>query len=93
MWTNIVDHVKLENVEEIAVSQFKATCLAVMEQVRKTRKPVLVTRYGKPLAEIGPPQPANRRSEWRGSMAGTMEILGDIVGPACAEDDWEVLRK
>ena len=33
-------------VEEIAISKFKATCLAVLEKVRKTRKPVLVTRFG-----------------------------------------------
>jgi hypothetical protein len=32
--------------EEIAISKFKATCLAVLEKVRKTGKPVLVTRFG-----------------------------------------------
>jgi prevent-host-death family protein len=68
-------------VETIAVSKFKATCLSVLERVRKTGKPVLVTRFGKPIAEIVPPPPPPRTANWMGSMAGTCEILGDIVGP------------
>ena len=78
--------------EEIAISKFKATCLAVMERVRRTRKPVRVTRFGKPVAEIVPPSPPVRRGDWVGSMAGTVRILGDIVGPVSDESDWEVLR-
>jgi len=78
--------------EEIAISKFKATCLAVMERVRRTRKPVRVTRFGKPVAEIVPPSPPVRRSDWFGCMAGTGRIVGDIVSPASDESDWEVLR-
>jgi prevent-host-death family protein len=78
--------------EEIAISKFKATCLAVMERVRRTRKPVRVTRFGKPVAEIVPPGPPERRSDWFGCMAGTVRIHGDIVGPISDESDWEVLR-
>jgi len=78
--------------EQIAVSKFKATCLAVLEQVRKTRKPVLVTRFGVPLAQVTPPPPAKHRSSWIGRMEGTVEILGDIVGPISSEQDWEAGR-
>ena len=78
--------------EQIAVSKFKATCLSVLKRVQKTGKPVLVTRFGVPLAEIGPP-PRKRNSNWMGSMAGTMEIVGDIVGPTSSIDDWEAARK
>jgi prevent-host-death family protein len=80
-------------VEEIAISKFKATCLSVMERVRKTRKPILVTRFGKPIAEVVPPSPPPRPANWMGSMAGTVEILGDIVGPISTEEDWAPLRK
>ena len=79
--------------EQIAVSKFKATCLSVLERVRKTRKPVLVTRFGVPLAQVAPPPPPERQSGWRGSMVGTGEIIGDIVGPISREDDWEAARK
>ncbi len=78
--------------EEIAVSKFKATCLAVMDNVRKTQKPVLITRFGKPLAEVRPPSPSKIKKKWLGCMEGTGQILGDIVSPASDESDWEVLR-
>jgi prevent-host-death family protein len=79
-------------VEEIAISKFKATCLAVLERVRKTGQPILVTRFGEPVAEIGPPSPPKRSTRWLGGMRGTAQILGDIVSPASDEDESEVLR-
>ena len=78
--------------EEIAVSKFKATCHGVLERVRKTGKPVLVTRFGKPVAQIVPPPEAKRSERWVGSMAGTARIVGDIVAPAVDEGDWEALN-
>jgi antitoxin (DNA-binding transcriptional repressor) of toxin-antitoxin stability system len=41
--------------QQIAISKFKATCLAVLEQVRLTGKPVSITRRGQVVAEINPP--------------------------------------
>jgi prevent-host-death family protein len=78
--------------EEIAISEFKAKCLALLEQVRKTKKPIRVTRFGKPVAEVVPPSPAAEPSDWLGSLADTMEITGDIVSPVIDEGDWEALR-
>lgn len=78
--------------EEIAISKFKATCLAVMERVRKTRKPILVTRFGKPVAQVMPPPPQPRSKRWLGCMKGTIHIRGDIVSPAVDEKDWEALN-
>lgn len=85
--------VKELDMEKMAISKFKATCLAVLERVRRTRRPILVTRFGEPVAEVVPPPPRRRPKRWLGDMAGTMEILGDIVAPASDESDWEVLRK
>lgn len=79
--------------ESMAISKFKATCLSVLERVRRTGKPVVVTRFGKPVAEVVPPRLPPRPKRWLGDMAGTMEIVGDIVAPASDERDWEVLRK
>lgn len=78
--------------EEMAISKFKATCLGVLERVRKTRRPVLVTRFGQPMAEVVPPPLPERPRTWLGDMAGTGRIVGDIVSPAADEQDWEVLR-
>ena len=77
--------------ETMAVSKFKATCLAVLERVRRTKRPVLITRFGKPVAEVVPPPPVLRPDDWMGSLAGTGRITGDIISPAGDECDWEVL--
>jgi prevent-host-death family protein len=78
--------------EEIAISEFKAKCLAVLERVRRTHKPVLVTRFGEPVAEVIPPQPPARPEHWMGSMRSTGRIVGDIVSPVIGEKEWEVFR-
>lgn len=88
----VFDHDTISIVEQIAISKFKATCLAVLERVRKTGKPVLVTRFGEPVAQIDPPEVAEPVTRKLGSMRGTAQILGDIISPASDEDDWEVLR-
>jgi prevent-host-death family protein len=78
--------------EEVSISEFKAKCLALLEQVNKTKKPLRITRHGKPVAEVVPPSTVVDRLAWIGSMKGQMEILGDIISPASDEDEWEVLR-
>ena len=79
--------------EEIAISKFKATCLEVLERVRRTRKPVRVTRFGEPVAEVTPPSITRSKGDWLGSMTGTARIKGDIVSPASDAGDWEALKK
>ena len=44
----------------MAISKFKATCLATLERVRRTGRPLRVTRFGKPIADIVPPSPERR---------------------------------
>ena len=78
--------------EEIQISKFKATCLAVLDRVGKTRAPVLVTRFGKPVAQIVPPPPPAREG-WLGCMRDRTTIVGDIVSPVSDPSDWDVLRK
>ncbi|MGH9482209.1 MAG: type II toxin-antitoxin system Phd/YefM family antitoxin [Terriglobales bacterium] len=78
--------------EQIPISKFKATCLAVLENVRKSGHSVLVTRYGRPVAEISPPRPARAPRREAGRMAHTARIVGDIVGPVTDEADWDALR-
>ncbi len=76
---------------EIAISEFKAKCLAILDEVQKTKQAVRVTRRGKPVAEVVPPSPTATK-DWMGSMRGEVKILGDIISPASDPDDWEVLR-
>jgi prevent-host-death family protein len=76
-----------EGMREIAISKFKATCLSVLEEVRRTGTPVRVTRFGKPVAEVVPPRPAMAVS-WLGCMKDSIEISGDISGPIGAFHRW-----
>jgi antitoxin (DNA-binding transcriptional repressor) of toxin-antitoxin stability system len=77
---------------EINISKFKATCLAVLADVGRTRVPVRVTRLGKPIADIVPPSEPSSES-WLGCMRDTFEITGDIVGPIGAFKNWNPARK
>jgi len=77
--------------KKVAISEFKAKCLALLEQVQKTKTPLLITRFGEPVAEIVPPSPVSP-ADWMGSMKDQIEILGDIVSPASDESEWEALH-
>lgn len=72
----------------IKASEFKAKCLAVLDEVQRTRQPVVITKRGKPVAELRPPPPAKRNA--RGILKGRMEIIGDIISPIDVE--WEALK-
>jgi prevent-host-death family protein len=77
--------------KEVAISVFKAKCLALLDEVEKTKQPLRVTRRGKPVAEVVPPTPIYN-ANWMGSMKDQIQILGDIISPATDPDEWEVLR-
>jgi len=69
--------------QEVAISEFKAKCLSLLQQVSKTREPIRVTRFGKPVADVVPLAEVQvDRNAWIGSGHGTAKILGDIISPA-----------
>jgi prevent-host-death family protein len=72
---------------KMPAGEFKAQCLAVMDEVQQTGVPVLITKHGKPVAKLVPaPDPAD---DVFGYMAGKVKIVGDIVGPVTPLKDWE----
>jgi hypothetical protein len=78
--------------EEMAISKFKATCLATLERVGKTKKPLRVTRFGVPVAEIVPPSAPKKPANWLGCMEGTVDFPGDVIAPAVPVEEWDALR-
>jgi antitoxin (DNA-binding transcriptional repressor) of toxin-antitoxin stability system len=86
------DHGMDGRMETMAISKFKATCLATLERVRRTGRPLRVTRFGKPVADIVPPSPERPPREWLGSLRGTLEIRGDILAPSSDLTKWEALK-
>jgi prevent-host-death family protein len=79
-------------VETVNISTFKARCLELLERVRQTGQPILVTRRGEPIAQIDPPPQPTARRPWLGSAQGSGEILGDVVSPL-GPGDWESLGR
>ena len=79
--------------QTLPVSEFKATCLAVLQRVKRTGRPVLITRFGEPVAEVVPPSRSTPDNAWLGSMQGRATIVGDVVGPALEPRAWRALRK
>ncbi len=76
----------------MAISKFEATCFATLERVRRSGRPLRVTRFGKPVADIVPPSPERPQREWMGSLRGTLEIRGDILTPSSQLTKWDALK-
>ncbi len=76
---------------EISISEFKATCLEVLDNVCKSGNPILVTKRGEPIALVTPPPFSQKKKSWLGMYKGQIKILSDIVSPAVDENEWETL--
>lgn len=72
---------------DIPAAQFKAECLKLMDQVAKTRKPIIITKHGRPVAQLAPVT-MDARSLF-GYMKSSTKIAGDIVAPIDVE--WNAL--
>lgn len=75
----------------IAAGEFKQTCLRLLDEVSETGRSVVITKRGRPVAQLAPLSP-DAVGDWSGAMRGTGRILGDLVTPATDEQDWEALR-
>jgi len=68
----------------MAAAKFKATCLAVMDEVEKKREPVVITKNGRPVAKLVPLEPGAPDPIF-GFMKGRGEIVGDVMAPVIGE--------
>jgi len=76
--------------QTIQASKFKAKCLALMDQVARTGETILITKKGKPVAELRPHRGPRARS-LIGLHKGRIRIRGDIISPIGTEL-WEALK-
>ena len=72
----------------VKASEFKAKCLKLMDEVAESGEPLVVTKNGKPIAQLRPIG-RERKSIW-GLHKGQIDILGDILEPI--EAVWEADR-
>lgn len=69
--------------KKMPAGAFKAHCLAVMDQVRTRRETVLVTKRGRPVAKLVPPD--QDLDDIYHFLRGKGVVTGDVVSPAIEE--------
>jgi prevent-host-death family protein len=74
----------------LKISEFKAKCLAVVDQVDRTGEPVTILKRGRAVARLVPAASDDRYPQ--DSLAGSVEVLGDILSPALPARAWEAMR-
>ncbi len=74
----------------IPAGQFKARCLRLMDEVRTTREPVLITKKGRPVAKLVPAE--SQPEDIFGCLRDEIKIVGDIESPIVPLEDWDALR-
>ena len=93
LWRTPVSGAKKKPIREIAISKFKAKCLALLEEVSKTKTPLRVTRRGKSLADVIPASSGEDERSWIGSLSGSVEIVGDVISPVIDIETIEALKR
>jgi prevent-host-death family protein len=73
----------------MAASEFKAKCLAIMDEVRDKRTSVIVTKNGKPVAKMVPIIDKDEPDPIFGFMRGKGRIVGDITAPLFTDEEYE----
>lgn len=68
----------------IGAGEFKARCLTLMEDVRSTREPLVITKRGKPVAKLVPAD--DDKDDFIGRLEGVFRVVGDVESPM---DEWE----
>lgn len=76
----------------IPAGEFKAKCLAIMDEVQAGGEPVIVTKRGKPVVRITALEAKSKTESIFGFMRVTAVISGDIVGPIISDEDWDHLQ-
>jgi prevent-host-death family protein len=77
----------------MAAGEFKAKCLAVMDEVQAKRTPVTITKNGKPVAQMVPIIDKTGPDPIFGFMRGKVKIVGDITKPIYTEEEYEAFYK
>jgi prevent-host-death family protein len=72
----------------IPAGEFKAKCLKLLDEVAEKRVTLVITKRGKPVAEIVPI--SVKKGDIVGAMKGSVTILGDIISPLDVE--WDAMK-
>jgi prevent-host-death family protein len=70
---------------QLPAGEFKAKCLAVLDDVQRTRRTVVVTKRGRPVAQVVPIPGLDSSS-----LEGSLLYEEDLVAPLSVEWDAQV---
>ena len=88
--------VRPTGLRQMAAGEFKAKCLAVMDEVKATGKPLVVTKRGEPVIKVVPIRNGKKKKDnFFGRLKGVIEIVGDpddLVKPIFPLEDWDMLK-
>ena len=73
--------------KSMGAAEFKAKCLAILDEVQATGQSITITKRGKPVATVSAVAEKTPSAPLFGMMKGTIKILGDIESPI--DPDWE----
>ena len=76
-------------IKTLKAAEFKAKCLKLMDEVAASGEPVVITKNGKPVAQLVPFR--ERPQSAFGALKGMVEIKGDIISPL--DEPWEALEE
>lgn len=71
----------------VPAGEFKSKCLKLLDEVAETRVTLVITKHGKPVAQV---TPVPDQGDLFGRMKGSVKILGDIISPLDVE--WEAMK-
>ena len=72
----------------ISATEFKAKCLALLDEVKQTGEVITILKRGKPTAQLVPPVPRDNAMPQE-TLIGSVQIIGDVVGPVIDASFWE----
>ncbi|HXE73907.1 MAG TPA: hypothetical protein VNO81_14700 [Candidatus Nitrosotenuis sp.] len=74
--------------ESIGIAEFKARCIALLKEIQRTRRALVITHRGRPIARVEPiVEPAGKRR--LGALRHLGRIRGDIVQTDFPQE-WEM---
>jgi prevent-host-death family protein len=59
----------------ITATEFKARCLELMDRVYQTGESIIITKRGKPISRLAPPEAGLKKTSFLGCMEGQLDEL------------------
>ncbi len=82
-----------QGMRNVTVTEFRRSCSALLDEVKKTKIGLHITKRGKIIADVIPPLPEKRVGSWLGHMAGSTKIIGDIIEPVIDLEMFDVYKE